>query len=103
MTAKMIYVLYPIDVKATGVIMTTMKLNAQFADVDKAFAGALIRRGTISAGYSHVIPNHPTAKKELKMKRKSAATMPGPLPPIESMIARMIMEKLWPAAPKSIN
>lgn len=49
MTAKIIYVLYPIDVNETGVIMTTMKLNAQFAEVLNPFAGARIRRGTISA------------------------------------------------------
>lgn len=50
MTAKIMYVLYPIELKLTGVIMTTMKLKAQFADVDKALAFARIRRGTISAG-----------------------------------------------------
>ena len=52
----------------------------QLADVDNAFAGARIRRGTISAGYNHVIPSHPIAKNVLKMKRKRAATMPVPLP-----------------------
>lgn len=35
---------------ATGVIMTTMKLKIQLALVDKAFVGARIRSGTISAG-----------------------------------------------------
>lgn len=88
------------DAKATGVTITTMKLNAwislawmqehirtgsyevltQLADVDNAFAGARIRSGTISAGYSQVIPSHPIAKKVLKMKRKRAATIPVPLP-----------------------
>lgn len=29
-----------------GVIMTTMKLKAQFAEVERALAGARIRRGT---------------------------------------------------------
>jgi len=38
-----------------------MKLNNQLAVVDTALAGARILRGTISAGYSHVIPSHPTA------------------------------------------
>ena len=55
-------------------------LHTQLADVDNAFAGARIRNGTISAGYNQVIPSHPIAKKVLKMKRKSAATMPVPLP-----------------------
>ena len=35
--------------KATGVIITTMKLKIQLAEVARALAGALIRRGTISA------------------------------------------------------
>ena len=50
MTAKMIYVLYPMLENDTGVIITTMKLNAQFAEQLSALAGALIRNGTISAG-----------------------------------------------------
>jgi len=62
-------------------VSTTDMTPTQFAEVDKAFAGARIRKGTISAGYSHVMPSQPTAKKVLKMKRKSAATIPGPLPP----------------------
>lgn len=37
MTAKMLYVWYPMLLKLTGVIMTTMKLNAQVADVESAF------------------------------------------------------------------
>lgn len=53
-----------------------MKLKAQFAEVDKAFAGARMRKGTISAGYSHVMPSHPTEKKVLNKKRKRAATIP---------------------------
>lgn len=52
--------------------MTTMKLKIQFADVAIALAGARIFRGVISAGYSQVIPSHPTAKNELKTKRKTA-------------------------------
>lgn len=42
----MIYVLYSIEEKETGVIMTTMKLKIQFPEVAKALAGARIRRGT---------------------------------------------------------
>ena len=38
--------------KAGPVTNTTMKLNIQLLAVDSAFAGALIRRPTISAGYS---------------------------------------------------
>lgn len=75
-----------------------MKFQIQLALVEKALAGARIRKGTISAGYSlaiksdilprqillvsyHVMPSHPIAKKVLNMKRKSAATIPGPFPP----------------------
>jgi len=36
--------------KETGVIITTIKLKIQFADVDRPFAGARTLRGTISAG-----------------------------------------------------
>jgi len=36
--------------KETGVIITTMKLKIQFAEVDRPLAGALILSGTISAG-----------------------------------------------------
>lgn len=61
--------------------------RTQFADVDNAFAGARIRKGTISAGYSHVIPSQPMAKKVLKMKRNEAATIPGPLPPSLSYVS----------------
>lgn len=76
---------------ATGVIITTMKLKIQLPLeemlvypyltpncwrapylVDSAFVGARIRRGTISAGYSQVIPNQPKAKKVLKTNRKTA-------------------------------
>lgn len=63
------------------------EVHTQLADVDNAFAGARMRKGTISAGYSHVIPSHPIAKKVLKMKRKRAATMPVPLPVYLSCIA----------------
>lgn len=45
---------------ATGVIITTMKLKIQLADVEIPFAGARILSGTISAGYSQVIPSQPT-------------------------------------------
>ena len=75
------------------VTMTTMKLNIQLEAVLNALAGARIRNPTISAGYvivnsskglcsagagrtySHVIPSHPTAKKELKTKRSTADTI----------------------------
>lgn len=65
-------------VKLTGVIITIKKLNNQLADVATAFAGARIRRGTISAGYSQVIPSQPMAKKVLKTNNITAAAMPVP-------------------------
>lgn len=91
----------------------------QFAEVANALAGARMRKGTTSAGYSQVMPSQPTAKKVLKRKRNKAATMPGPLPPSLScggvrraqveglglghtMIASMTIEKDWPAAPNSM-
>ncbi len=67
-----------------------MKLKAQFPDVDSAFAGARIRRGTISAGYNQVMPSHPTAKKELNRKRKRAAMIPEFLVDIFVMMVRII-------------
>jgi hypothetical protein len=116
--------LHPIEEKDTGVIMTTIKLNAllgtenvglspvveaegknglpYLAFVDRALAGAQMRSGTISAGYSHVIPSHPMAKNVLKMNKK-AATMPGVVPPIFVMAARMIMDADMPAAPNSMS
>ncbi len=96
-----------------------MAIVTQFAEVARALAGARMRKGTISAGYSQVMPSQPMAKKVLKRNRKRAATMPGPLPPSLScagirpvrvycsyeertMTARIIIENDWPAAPKSI-
>jgi hypothetical protein len=81
--------------KATGVIITTIKLKIQFPLVARALVGARILRGTISAGYlqmksafwsitrvrgdiiySQVIPNHPIAKNVLNTKRKTACAIP---------------------------
>lgn len=76
MTAKMRYVLYLMVLKAVGAIITTMKLKIQFPLVDRAVVGARIRRGTISAGYSQVIPNQPIPKNVLKTKRKTASPTP---------------------------
>jgi hypothetical protein len=61
------YVWYPILLNATGVIIITwrvsentrgeygrilvIKFNNQFLDVERALAGAQIRRGTISVAY----------------------------------------------------
>ena len=78
--------------KETGVIMTIMKLKAQFALVYRALAGARICRGTISAGWSQVMTSHPTAKNVLNMKRKAATTIRGAVPPTLVMTTRMIME-----------
>lgn len=67
-----------------------MKLKVQFALVLSAFAGARILRGTISAGYNHVMPSQPIAKKVLKRKRKRAATIPDDLVSSLVMIVRII-------------
>ena len=91
------------DENETGVIITTRKLNAQLADVDKAFAGALILRGTISAGYSHVIPSQPIAKNVLNTKRNTAAHIP-PLALLKLVAtARTTIERDMPAAPKTMR
>lgn len=89
--------------KDTGVIITTMKLNAQLALVLRALEGARMRKGTISAGYNHVIPSHPIAKKVLKTNKKVAATIPQAVPPIFVMTARIIMEMDMPAAPTNMS
>lgn len=62
-----------------------MKLKAQFALVLNAFAEARILRGTISAGYNHVMPSQPIAKKVLKRKRKRAAAIP------EDLVLSLVM------------
>ena len=78
-------------------------LKIQFAVVDIAFAGARIAKGVISAGYNQVIPSHPTAKKELKTNKKTAATMPRVFVCTDVVPARMAMEADWPIAPNTIN
>jgi hypothetical protein len=118
-----LHVLYPMLAKAIGVIITTRKLNIQFALfdtsqhiahpqltplintylVDKAADGARILSGTISDGYSHVIPNHPMAKKVLKTNRKTAAAIPLPVLLTEVVPASTAIEIDCPTAPKSIN
>lgn len=52
--------------------------------VDSALVGARIRSGTISAGYNHVIPSQPMAKKVLNTKRKTACAIPAWLSPSSS-------------------
>ena len=76
-----------VTLDAEGNLNRTYEVHTQLADVDNAFAGARMRKGTISAGYNQVIPSHPIAKNVLKMKRKRAATMPVPLPVYLSCIA----------------
>jgi hypothetical protein len=49
--------------------LKTKKFQSQFEAVDKAFAGARIRRGVTSAGYNQVIPNQPIENQVLKRKR----------------------------------
>ena len=67
-----------------------MKLKAQLALVLNAFADARILRGTISAGYNHVMPSQPIAKKVLKRKRKNAAAIPEDLVLSLAMIVSII-------------
>lgn len=70
-----------------------------------AFAGARIDSGVTSAGYSHVMPNQPTAKKELKTNKKTAAAIPALLFTSEYLLvaASTIMEPDIPTAPKIIS
>lgn len=91
--------------------MTTMKFQIQLPDVERALAGARIFRGTISAGYSHVMPSQPMAKNVLKTKRKTVWAIPALVPfgvcllfeEILSVMARMTIESDMPTAPKSIR
>lgn len=85
------------------VMMQVVNLAYQFADVDSAEEGALMRNGTISLGYSQVIPSQPIAKKVLKTKRKTAATTPGPDPPTDVTAANTTIDNDIPTAPNSIN
>ena len=73
-----------------------MKFQIQFAVVATALAGARIFKGTISAGYSHVMPNQPIAKKVLKPKRKTVSAIPEDVLPMESVIARRAMQRDMP-------
>jgi hypothetical protein len=82
----------------------------QLPVVAMALAGARMLRGVISAtggqrvlqdcsrcclpGYSHVMPNQPTAKKLLKTKRKTAATIPVVVLVCEVAPARIAIE-IW--------
>lgn len=75
----------------------------QFAVVEIALAGARIDRGVISAGYNHVMPSQPIAKKLLNTKRKTAATIPFVVPPDALVPARTAIDAAWPAAPNSIK
>lgn len=84
--------------------MTTRKLNIQLAVVEMAFAGARMDRGVISAGYNHVMPSQPMAKKELKTKRKTVARRPKlVLPMLLVAPARTAMDIDIPAAPNIIK
>lgn len=58
-------------IRETVLTMTTIKLKIQLAEVESALAGARILSGTISAGYSQLMPSQPTAKKVLKMNKKT--------------------------------
>lgn len=49
------------------------------------------------------MPNHPTAKKELKMKRKAAAAIPVLVPTTEVVPASIAIDAACPAAPNSIK
>jgi len=88
--------------------------------VDSALAGPLIRSPTISAGfapqnqmdqkstfckhtYNQVIPSHPTAKKELNTKRRTALITRAAELLILPNTARKIMVMVCPADPKNIN
>ena len=51
----------------------------------------------------HVIPSHPTAKKELKTKRKTAAAIPVFLFVCAVVPARTAMDMACPAAPKIMS
>jgi hypothetical protein len=84
--------------------MLRCRLTIQFAVVEIAFAGARIDSGVISAGYSHVIPSHPMAKKELNTNRKTVASSPKlALLMLLRAPARMAMDADMPAAPNIIK
>jgi len=91
------------ELNATGVTITTMKFQIQLPVVAIAFAGARIDSGVISAGYSQVIPNHPTAKKLLKTNKKTAAKIPVLVLVCEIAPASTNIEAACPVAPNNIN
>ena len=99
-----------------------MKFQIQLAVVETAFAGARILSGTISAGYSQVIPSHPTicvshlysrdrsrtlqnllAKNVLNPKRNTVEAIPDGAFAMEAVIAKITIHPDMPAAPNNIN
>ncbi len=86
-----------------------MKLKAQLAAVLNPLVIPRILKGVISAGYNQVIPNQPTAKKELKTKRNTAAAIPAPeLSLFAGSAAQLVPVNIaivnaCPNAPKIIN
>lgn len=83
-----------------------MKLKIQFEAVDKAFAGARIRSGVTSAGYSQVIPSHPIENHVLKRNKQSTETTCEASFPACSMLyspARTAIVPAWAAAVQSMS
>ena len=84
--------------------VTKRLILTQFEAVLNAFAGARIRRPTISAGYNQVIPSHPRAKNELKTNKRTqetiwAAELPERLP----RIANKMKDAVCPNEPTSMS
>ena len=81
----------------------TPVVPTQFAEHDRALAGARILKGVISAGYSHPIPSQPMAKNVLKRNKKRADAIPNPLLGWLFITASITIHRDIPTAPKSIK
>ena len=79
---------------------------SQFADVLKAFAWALTRKGVTSAGYSQVIPSQPIENQVLNKNRHRTETTWAALFPLFSMSykpAKTAIVTAWNAAIHSMR
>lgn len=85
------YVLHLILSMETGVISTTKKVKIQFEAVARAAALVRMASGAYSAGSSHGIARSPTAKKKLKRKSMTMATIPPALLPLATVPASTAM------------
>jgi hypothetical protein len=78
-------------------------VKIQLLAEDRAAMGVLTANGAYSEGSSHGIASIPTAKKKLKRKSITEATMPEALLPLETVPASTDMQQHMPMTAKSMS